>query len=197
MQRWHAARAQGRPVVNLVEAYDVPLVPENDPFRTWLSISNRVRWAAGLGGPLGVGIAATDGHLAAPIDCLTITTDAVPIPGVKFKLAGCLPNPDSRATVRIGSKDPFESPDVNTNFLGTNSDMARVSACLMRQRNISSYWPKSFGRKEVLPGLFGLADAFGAPDAKQVKSAIRNVRSPRSHAFASDDSACLHAIRFA
>lgn len=176
------AYAQGRPVVNLVHAYShrKPLAPENNPW-VFKSPWARLRWEAGMGGALGIGIAGTDGLLAPPADALTITTDHTPMiaNGLRLKLAGCLINPESRAKVRIRSRDPYESVHVDTNLLATAADRNRAAACLMRLREVSKFWDEDFDLKEVLPGVFGLADFFHAPVDKQLALATANVRRCR------------------
>lgn len=63
-------------------------------------------------------------------------------------------NPDaSRSQVTLRSADPFASPRVSTNLLGSASERRRAGLCLRRLRRIFKRFPASYGFVELLPGL--------------------------------------------
>lgn len=59
----------------------------------------------------------------------------------------CLLNthPESRASVKLNSSDPFASPSVESNLLGHPDDARRLAQCMMKEREVAEVLSDEFG----------------------------------------------------
>lgn len=64
-------------------------------------------------------------------------------------VAGCIPNPESLASVSLRSTDPFDTPVVDTNIFGTEGEAETMIACLEKEREVLANMPPEFNMTEL------------------------------------------------
>jgi choline dehydrogenase len=99
-------------------------------------------------------------------DIQLVCTDA-PIPGpdgpsAAFQVSFGLVKPDSRGTVRLAGSDITTAPVVDPNYLGQESDMARMLAAMRMARKIGDLTSPDWRDEEVVPGPDVRDDEAGA-----------------------------------
>lgn len=63
--------------------------------------------------------------------------------------AGCIPNPESFATVSISSTDAFDTPEVDTNIYGAPGEVETMIQCLNKEREVIKALPANFNMTEL------------------------------------------------
>lgn len=63
--------------------------------------------------------------------------------------AGCIPNPESFATVSLRSTNPFDTPVVDTNLYGEPGEAETMIACLEKEREVLAQMPAEFNMTEL------------------------------------------------
>ena len=63
--------------------------------------------------------------------------------------AGCIPNPESLATVSLRSADPFDTPVVNLNLFGEAGEADTMVECLKKEREVLAQLPTNFNMTEL------------------------------------------------
>ena len=74
-----------------------------------------------------------------------------PFINLPLLLSVCVGNSKSFGFVRVKDNNPFSSPLVHTNILGTQSDMAKLLACLKKTEGIHSTLSQKFDFVQVAP----------------------------------------------
>ena len=142
-------------------------ITNNDQLRSlWGKAKMGMQWALFRGGPLAIGINQ------GAIFCRVLPNES-PTPDIQFHfgtlsadLAGgqvhdfsgctysvCQLRPESRGYVRIKSKDPFEAPSMQPNYLSTDLDRRTAIASVKFARRIADTEPmKSLMKAEFRPG---------------------------------------------
>ncbi len=154
-------------------------ITTNDQLNSWLGQARiGLQWLLFRSGPLAIGINQggcfmhalrhADGRAAAATPDIqfhvaTLSADMAggqvhPYSG--FTLSVCQLRPESRGHVRIRSTDPFESPEMQPNYLSTDLDRRTTVAAMRAARAIAEAPSmRPYVKREVKPGPDAATDA--------------------------------------
>ena len=136
-------RTQGRALALVPYKYsNLPVPPENDP--TLLeSRSEMQRFEKGLPSVFNIAVSFMNG-VAGKLGYLTggfLALDPAGV-GKPSMFQACFANPSSFGSLRVKSKDPFESPEVHLNLLNKRGEVWDTELCLKRIDAIANNYTK-------------------------------------------------------
>lgn len=142
-------------------------ITTNDVLNSWLGqVSIGLQWLFRKQGPLAIGInqggcfmRALPDEAATPDIQFHVATLSADMAGGKvhpysgFTLSICQLRPESRGYIRIKSRDPLETPEIQPNYLATDLDRRTAVAGVKAARRIAqSASMAPYVKKEVKPG---------------------------------------------
>ena len=144
------ASTSARALSLIFSAYPgMPLAPENNS-TVLADPAQAAAFAAGEPSVLGVGLGAT--ITLTPNGYFEASTVLVGLEDTQTLVTFCLLNPSARGSLEIVSTDPAVPPAVDTNFLGTDADVAAATACRDFMRDVNAAWDPAFLLTELSPG---------------------------------------------
>lgn len=136
----------------MIELYTAAPLPPEANSSIIFSDATAATFAAGRGGPLGIGIGGLNGALlnqsCQPGGSLAIDGTALIFYGV--------PNPVSRGTLAITEAvlaDPGAPPAVDANFLSDPKEVTDLQGCLREMRRVSDTLRPDLGLVNIEPGV--------------------------------------------
>lgn len=142
-------------------------ITTNDVLNSWLGqVSIGLQWLFRKQGPLAIGInqggcfmRALPDEAATPDIQFHVATLSADMAGGKvhpysgFTLSICQLRPESRGYIRIKSRDPLETPEIQPNYLATDLDRRTAVAGVKAARRIAQSGSMApYVKKEVKPG---------------------------------------------
>jgi len=148
-------------------------ITTNDQLNSWLGqMKLGLQWLLFRSGPLAVGInqggcfmRALPQEAATPDIQFHVATLSADMAGGKvhpysgFTMSICQLRPESRGHIRIRSRDPFEAPEMQPNYLSTELDRRTTVAGVKAARAIAaSATMRPYVKREVKPGPEAVTD---------------------------------------